>query len=183
MNLSKYMTNQKSTVSVESQPVDTTGFILHGLASHESHLEYVKERLPGREISFEAIDTASMETQQLQVAQRQAMIEGVKNQLAEYADKHPATGPVHIYLLDGKALASGDPDAQATLNALASSALADPKRTVAALLPEDPASQDAPESNPATDAINDVVQSYLTDSGAASVESLDAVLARFQTKA
>lgn len=79
----------------------------------------------------------ALESQQQDEAAKQAALDEVKQTIAQYDKDHPATGPLHVYLMDGKVAASTDDDGSAMMRALVSRALTAPSRTVAALLPED----------------------------------------------
>lgn len=168
--------------AVPTPPVREVGSIaIIGSCSLESLVERVIERLPSVPVQgFAYLDgeRSSMESQQMDVAQREAMIAGIQTQLSDFAKSHPATGPIHVYLLDGKGLGAGDEGSQATLTALASKALSDPAQTVAAFLPEDEslcAKTPEPEAS-SPKVINDVLHRFLDAQGVTSVEGLDGLV-------
>lgn len=81
---------------------------------------------------------AALETQQLDHSAEEAALDEVKETLDKYDEEHPHTGPLHVYLLDGAGAAVMDQEGQDTpLKALVNAALSDPRRTIAALMPED----------------------------------------------
>lgn len=149
-----------------------------GAPSMEGFVNKLMDSLPHVTVHHVKAEHLGLESQQIDEAERKAMIMGVQTQLTDFAKAHPNTGPVHVYLLDGKGLAAGDEGSQATLSALAAAAMNDPTNTVAAFLPEDesicPRTPGLPDGTP--QAIRDVVHQFMDHNGKASVEGLDGLI-------
>lgn len=126
--------------------VPTTVVLSAFAPSQESYLAELPTRFPGVEV----IAGAALESQQLDHSAQQAALDKVIDTLDKYDEDHPHTGPMHIYLLDGQGLAGGDPQGEGTLRALVNSAMNQPYRTVAALMPEDRTITKAEELAPST---------------------------------
>lgn len=123
----------KKNTPVVPAAVETTVRVLAFAPSLENYLSTLPSRFPGVLIG----QGPSMESQQLDNSAQQAAVDQVLDTLDKYDEDHPHTGSMHVYLLDGQGLSAGDPQGEGTLHALVSAALNDPRRTVAALVPED----------------------------------------------
>jgi hypothetical protein len=75
-----------------------------------------------------------METQQLDNSEKQAALDGIKETIVDYDNKHPHTGPTNVYLLDGRGMGNAD---DSVVNGLIAASLRNPSNTLAALIPED----------------------------------------------
>ena len=100
-------------------------------ASLIDYAESLKARF-GVHVFHQQLD-AGLETQQLDNSEREAMIDRIKSTINDYDNKHPHTGPTHIYLLDGHGMGNAD---DGVVNALIASSLRNPSQTLAALIPE-----------------------------------------------
>jgi hypothetical protein len=182
-NLSQYFKQATAKPPVVSTESEQTGRVIALIGGYgmESFAASLADAVPGSTIqAFPLmVDEVSTESQQMDVAQQKAMVDGIQTQLQEFAATHPATGPIHVYLLDGKGLAAGDEGSQATLSALAAAALSDPTHTVAAFLPEDQSlcakKPGLPDGTPK--AVEDVIHRFLDSQQAVSVEGLDGLAA------
>lgn len=84
---------------------------------------------------FDSEATASLETQQMDVARAADKVRALEEEMRAVASTAQRHGHNHLYLLDPQALANGDPGAQATYRALSKAAVANPQNVIAALLP------------------------------------------------
>lgn len=81
---------------------------------------------------------AALETQQLDHSAQMAAIDDIKDTIDKYDEDHPHTGPLHVYLLDGRGAALMDQeDGDTPVRALVNAAMRDKRKIVAALMPED----------------------------------------------
>lgn len=92
--------------------------------------------LEADQITFNPLADPSLESQQLDQKKRDEMLIDVQDKLNQLVTGAKKTGPVQVFLLDGKGLAAGNATSQATMHALAHSALNNPRQTVAAFLRE-----------------------------------------------
>lgn len=172
MSLKKYF-NQAAPAAAPRAAVAVIG-----APSMEGFVNRLMDSVPNVTVQYVKAECFGLESQQIDEATRKAMIMGIQTQLSDFAKAHPNTGPVHVYLLDGKGLAAGDEGSQATLSALAAAAMNDPTHTVAAFLPEDesicPKAPGLPDGTPK--AIQDVVHQFLEHNDKASVEGLDGLI-------
>lgn len=122
--------HQSTTPSVESIASEKPVLSVES-ASLIDYAENLRERF-GLSIFRQQLDTG-LETQQLDNSEREAMMDRIKSTINDYDNKHPHTGPTHIYLLDGRGLGNAD---DGVVNALISSSLRNPSHTLAALIPE-----------------------------------------------
>lgn len=131
-----------------------------GTAAMEGYVETLRSLVPSLEFRFEPVREISLESQQMDEAERQEALATLKEELEESLTGSRPTGPLQLFLLDSGGLAAADTDSQATLRALAKAALNDPSNTVAALLPEEvKSSEDVPTHLP--EAVRSVVQEFL----------------------
>lgn len=131
-----------------------------GSAAMESFVQQLSSAVPSFEFQFVPAGTASLESQQMDEAEREAMMADLKAQLERSLNGERPTGALQLFLLSGGGMADGDAESQATLRALAHAALNDPSNTVAALLPEDVKTpDDMPSQLPA--AVRSVVEEFL----------------------
>ncbi len=107
------------------------------LAITAPHLSGLVADLQSRMPHIAFVQTAALESQQQDAADRQAAIDSVEKTIDEYDNEHPHTGPLHVYMLDGKGAVGMDDESESALRALMHSAINSPTRTIAALMPED----------------------------------------------
>lgn len=100
-------------------------------ASLIEYAQELKERF-GVEVFRQQLDPA-METQQLDNSEQEAIMDRIKSTINDYDNKHPHTGPTHVYLLDGHGMGNAD---DGVVTALIASSIRNPDHTLAALIPE-----------------------------------------------
>ena len=158
--------------------------VVVGNPSLESFVESLA--LDAEQVTFEGIAAPALESQQIDQKRRDEMLIDVQDKLTQLVSGAKKTGPLQIFLLDGKGLAAGNAASQSTMHALAHSALASSRHTVAAFLPEvngtDPVVDPLPEEDATAvslEAMKGVVADFLKARGvplAYSVEQLREIL-------
>lgn len=135
-----------------------------GSISQESLVQNLTDTFKNLNIQFEPIDTATLESQQLDEAARIEKLRNLKDELEQNLNGARPTGALQLFLISDGGVAAGDPDSQATLRALAKAALSDPSSTVAAMLPENgTGSLELPSQLP--EAVRSVVREFLQVKG------------------
>jgi len=100
--------------------------------------EALAQSLAKRYTHVTTATAVALETQQLDHSAELAAEEEVKDTVDKYDADHPHTGPLQVYLLDGQGAAVMDQASEDTpLQALVNAVIRNPRRTVAALMPED----------------------------------------------
>lgn len=127
-------------------PIIATQHIVTLAPSNESYVDSLRAQFP--EYSFGA--QPAVESQQLDASEKQAAIDDMQNTLDGYLKSHPHTGPMNVYLLDGKGVAGMDEQNEGPLRAVVAQVIADPSHTVAALLPEDQSITKAEDLSPSS---------------------------------
>lgn len=151
-----------------------------GSAAMEGFVQTLRERVPSLDFQFEPLQVVSLESQQMDEAERQEALSSLKKQLEESLTGSRPTGALQLFLLGSDGLAAADTDSQATLRALAKAALNDPSNTVAALLPEDvKSSDDLPSHLP--EAVRSVVHEFLGATKAPVFQSQDELATHLAT--
>lgn len=145
--------------------------VFHGSATVESlalGLGLEAERVEFHPVTAgAAFDAAALESQQLDQKKRDEMLTDVQDKINQMFTGAKKTGPVQVFLLDGKGLAAGNSTSQATMHALAHAVLTDPKKTLAAFLPETQGQDPADTEEPVEGA------------GAVTVEGMQSVVADY----
>lgn len=153
-------------------PSKTQGALLFAMPSMAVTLEQLQRDLP--EVAF-AGGCLTLESQQIDNDNKQAMIEDIKAQLDQYAGYEERTRHLQVYLMGDQYVAGSNDDDEATLKALVEAALNDPTHTVVALLPEDSTTVKAGDGLSTSDKTVSVqaVDQFLQEAGVTTVESYD----------
>lgn len=104
--------------------------------SMESNVSRLMDAMPGLQFVPTYTQSISQESQQQDHHEVKKTTEELERTLKQLLKPEQHTGPVEVYLLDDKALASGDPDAHAALSSAAQSSLRGANHVVAALTSE-----------------------------------------------
>lgn len=119
------------------------------------------------ELIFPEGSQVSMETQQLEEKEKIDNLIDQHERLRALLKDERTTGAAHLYILEPEALASSDPAAQATLQAMTNAQLADKTSIVAAMLPPSTGYTDAGL------AALDLLKPDLVNANVVTVESFD----------
>lgn len=132
--LPKHQTTQPVQAAVESIAPPAPILAVES-ASLIDYAQDLKERygvvVCRQQLGYESV---GLETQQLDNSEKMAVMDRIKETINNYDNKHPHTGPTHIYLLDGRGMGNAD---DGVVDALITSSLRNPGSTLAALIPED----------------------------------------------
>ena len=122
------------------------------LAALHPCMESIAEEAAAQHAHVAVTKTApALETQQLDNSAEEAAIDEVRDTLDKFDAEHPHTGPLHVYLLDGQSAALMDQENGDTpVKALVNAAMRDPRRTIAALMPQDETYKVADDISPST---------------------------------
>jgi hypothetical protein len=143
----------------EAAPVEITLTVANS-ASLEGYVESLRAEYPHVQFGL----APALETQQLDNSAAKAAEEEAEETIAKYAADHPHTGPLAVFMLDGKGAGSMDEEGDGAMRAMISSALLNPLRTVACLIPEDVKVTTPDDISPAT-MLRQMVDTVLSTEG------------------
>ena len=156
---------------MSTDPTDRKVVRVHTSASMEGLVEELKNRLT--HLSFETVNTVSLETQQMDEVAKQEAIEDIRRELMESLKGERTTGALQLFLLDGASVSGSQSESEATLRALAKAAINDSSNIVAAFLPDEAAVDERLEGLEISEATRRTVRHFLDTAGIKTVESME----------